>query len=85
METQKTEIREALTAFFKEDAGEVVEFMEFMLYDWYQNHARDYYTIDYINDVVNAVFRVNDLLLKLNDAMEVDHNGKELYNYSKAG
>ena len=85
METQKTEIREALATFFKEDAGEVVEFMESMLYDWYQHHARDHYTIDYINDVVNAAFRVNDLLLKLNDAMQVDHNGKELYNYSKAG
>jgi hypothetical protein len=85
MEAEKLEIRNALITFFKDDAGDVVEYMESMLYDWYQHYAMGHYNIDHINHVVNAAFRVNDLLLKLNDAMRDERNEKELFRYSKVG
>jgi hypothetical protein len=85
METPKLEIRNALNTFFKDDAGEVVEYLESMLYDWYQHYAMGHYSMEHINNVVNAAFRVNDLLLKLNDAMQDEKNGKKLCPYSKAG
>lgn len=68
METQEMQIREALYTFYKENSADVVEIMESMLYDWYQHYAVNHYHIEHINKVVNAAFKVNDLLLKLNDA-----------------
>jgi len=69
MEARLQKIIETLSSFLKEDADEVIGFMESMLYDWYQHYAQDHYTIDHINEVVNSTFKVNDLLLKLHDAM----------------
>jgi hypothetical protein len=77
METQTTQIKEALDAFFKEDSSEVVEYMEALLYDWYQHYAVDHYHIEHINKMVNAAFKVNDLLLKLNDAMQAARADQE--------
>jgi hypothetical protein len=94
MEAQSMQIRDALNSFFKDDSGDMVEYMESMLYDWYQHYAINHYHIDHINKVVNAAFRVNDLLLKLHDAMQAAESGKEikanredqdLCSYSKAG
>ena len=70
METQNRQIMEALNSFFREDSSELVEYMESMLYEWYQHYAQDHHTIDHINEVVNSAFRVNDMLLKLNDIMQ---------------
>jgi hypothetical protein len=67
MGTQVLQIMDALESFYKEDSGKVVEYMESMLYDWYQHYAQDNYRIEYINEVVNGAFKVNDLILKLHD------------------
>ena len=68
---------EALESFFKDDSGDVVEYMELILYEWYQNHALEFHQVDQINEVVNGAFRVNELLLKLKDiilAMKKDQS-----------
>jgi hypothetical protein len=78
MEAQTTQIKEALDSFFREDSSEVVEFMEALLYDWYQHYAMDHYHIEHINKVVNAAFKVNELLLKLNDAMQAARNNPDI-------
>ena len=69
MDTQHKQIMEALELFFRDGSGEEVEYMESMLYEWYQHYAQDHHPIEHINEVVNGAFRVNDLLLKLNDIM----------------
>jgi hypothetical protein len=73
-------IAEALEGFFKTSSGEVVEYLEKMLYEWYQHYALDHYQIEQINEMVNGVFRVNDLLLKLNDAMIALNEEKGIEN-----
>ena len=72
MEAHKDPIKDALESFFNEYSGEVVEYMESLLFDWYQHYAMDHYHIDHINKLVNAAFRVHDLLLNLQDAMQAE-------------
>jgi hypothetical protein len=62
-------IIEAVDRFFSQVPGEIIEYMESVLFEWYQHHAREHYSIDHVNEVVNNAFRVNELLLKLNEAM----------------
>jgi len=69
METYNKQMMEALESFFKDDSGDVVEYMESILYEWYQYHALEFHQVDHINELVNGAFRVNELLLKLQDIM----------------
>jgi hypothetical protein len=69
METYDKQIMAALESFFKDDSANVVEYMESILFEWYQHHALEYHKSDHINEVVNEAFRVNELLLKLQDIM----------------
>lgn len=78
MEAHKELIQDALISFFKDDSEEVVEFMESMLYDWYQHYAVDHYHIEHINKVVNTAFKVNDLLLRLNNAMQAARDNPDI-------
>jgi hypothetical protein len=64
-------ILQAVESFFNETPGGVVEYLESMLYDWYQYSHQDRYRIEQVNEYVNVMFRVNDLLLKLTDAMAI--------------
>jgi hypothetical protein len=59
---------QALESFFHAYPENVVCHMETMLYDWY-THAQEHYPSGHIDEVVNRTFKVNDLLLKLYDAM----------------
>ncbi|MFO7669208.1 MAG: hypothetical protein R6W31_06085 [Bacteroidales bacterium] len=70
-------ISDAVDAFFKETSDEVVEYLESMLYEWYQYYAQDRYQVEHIDKFVNVMFRVNDLLLRLQDAHHTlkDNNG----------
>ena len=63
------ELMQALESFFQENSGEMVEYLEAMMYEWYQHYAQEHHDIDHINRMFNSAFKVNDLLLKLNDAM----------------
>ena len=94
METQVQEIMDALESFYKDDSEKVLEFMESMLYDWYQHYAQKNYRIEHINEVVNGAFKVNDLLLKLHDimlaikeeqGMKYENPQQDLIDYSIAG
>ena len=85
METQEQKIMDALESFFKDDSEKVVEYMESMLYDWYQHYAQDNYQIEHINEVVNGAFRINDLILKLYDIMLSTKEEQGLIDYSIAG
>lgn len=62
-------LESALDSFFESSSGELVESLERMLAEWYQHYARDHYDPEKINDMVNGVFKINDLILKLNDAL----------------
>jgi hypothetical protein len=93
MQKANKEIMESLEGFFDSNSGEVLEYMEKMLYEWYQHYAQDHYHIDRINDMVGGIFKVNDLLLKLNDAMislkeeqglAPKHLNSDHYDYSYA-
>jgi hypothetical protein len=84
METQNKQIIMALNSFFQEDSGKVVDYMESMLYEWYQHYAQNCHSIEHINEVVNSAFRVNDLLLKLMDAMNVALPQESPYDFSLA-
>lgn len=70
MKTDLDPIPDILGTFFRNGTEDLVEIMEAMLYEWYQHYALEHYQREHINEVVNGVFRVNDLLLKLNDAMQ---------------
>jgi hypothetical protein len=61
-------VLDAVDAFFNETSDEVVEYLESMLYEWYQYYAQDRYQVEHIDKFVNVMFRVNDLLLRLKDA-----------------
>jgi hypothetical protein len=63
-----TAMLQAIESFFQAYPKNVVSHMESMLYDWY-THAQDYYPSGHIDEVVNRTFKVNDLLLRLFDAM----------------
>jgi hypothetical protein len=69
METGKQMLTDTLENFFSGSSGEELEYLEKMLYEWYQHYAQDHYEIDKINEMIAGVFKVNDLILKLNDAM----------------
>lgn len=93
METNRS-IHEVLEGFFKTSTGEEIEILEKLLYEWYRNYAIDHHHIDRINEVVHTVFKVNDLLLQLNDETvalkeslgEVAENLKsDHYDYRYAG
>lgn len=78
METQMKQIIEALESFFKKCDNDVVETMESMLYDWYQHYALEHYQQEHITEVVNGAFRVNDLLLKLREAICSQPDGQDI-------
>ena len=93
MDNKRQMIMDALESFYRHSGGEVIENLEKMMYEWYQHYAQDHHHIDHINEVVNSTFRVNDLLLKLNDAMialkeeqglEVRQLRSDHYDYSYA-
>jgi hypothetical protein len=69
MDNKRQMIMDPLESFYRHSGGEVIEYLEKMMCEWYQHYARDHYHIDHINEVVSNTFRVSDLLLKLNDAM----------------
>jgi hypothetical protein len=93
MDNKRQIIMDALESFFSHSGGEAIEYLEKMMYEWYQHYAQEHYHIDHINDVVNTTFRVNDLLLKLNDAMialkeeqgqQPDHLSSDHYDFRYA-
>jgi hypothetical protein len=93
MDTSNKQINEALESFFDSCSGETVEHLEKLLYEWYQHYAQSHCDIQRINEMVGYVFRVNDLLLKLNDAMiaqkqaqgiTTHHLPSDHYDYSYA-
>jgi len=47
METYNKQMMEALELFFKDDSGDVVEYMESILYEWYQYHALEFHQVDH--------------------------------------
>ena len=76
MHTYLKQCMEALDSFFNDNTGDVVEYMESMLYDWYQHYAQEHYSQEHIDNIVNGAFRVNELLLRLAEARsdgEQDH------------
>ena len=93
MKTAIQLIEEALTSFFETSSGEQVETLERMMSEWYQHYARDQYDSTAINEMVNGVFRISDLILRLNDAMvtlkeeqgiKTDHLPSDHYDYRYA-
>jgi hypothetical protein len=72
MKTDLDPIMDILETFFRDGSEDLVEIMESMLYEWYQHYALSHYEREHINEVVNGAFRVNELLLKLNDAMRAN-------------
>lgn len=62
-------IIEAVDSFFSQVPVEVIAYLESVLFEWYQHKAKDHDSMEHVNEVVNSAFRVNDLLLKLNEAM----------------
>ena len=68
MKTTEKRILEAVEAFFQEGSGEVIDYLEAMLSEWYVQTRADR-DDPYVSQMVNKVFQVNDLLLKLQDAM----------------
>jgi hypothetical protein len=43
--------------------------MESMLFEWYRYYAPDHCENEHIDEVVNTAFRVNELLLKLQEVV----------------
>lgn len=60
---------EIVDSFFSDSCVDAVTCLESMLFEWYQNYAPEHYDNDHIDEVVNTTFRVNDLLLKLQDVI----------------
>ncbi len=62
-------LMQVLESFFQENSGEAVEYLESMMYEWYQHYAQEHHDADHINQMFNKAFKVNNLLLQLNDAI----------------
>jgi hypothetical protein len=65
-------ILEIVESFLSNSCGDEVTCLEAMLFEWYQHYALYHYDSSHTDKVVNSAFRINDLLLKLQDAIHSD-------------
>jgi hypothetical protein len=68
-------IREIIGSLQECSNVNAVACLESMLFEWYQYYAPAHYDDDHIHEVVNTTFRVNELLLKLQDLLPSAGNG----------
>jgi hypothetical protein len=63
------ELLEIAETFFTNACVDAVACMESMLVEWYQYYAPEHCDNDHIDEVVNTTFKVNELLLKLQEVV----------------